>query len=45
MTQLSKYIASNNKKLIINSYEIINQNKDSFHLVIYFINIHNDSPP
>ena len=40
MNQLSKYIASNNKKLILNSYEIINQNKDSFHLVIYFINIH-----
>lgn len=40
MTQLSKYISSNNKKLILNSYEIINQNKDSFHIIIYFINIH-----
>lgn len=40
MTQLSKYIAPNKKKLILNNYEIINQTKDVFHVILYYINIH-----
>lgn len=40
MTQLSKYISSNNKKIIINNYELLNINKDNILCVIYYINIH-----